>query len=114
MLRCSSTRRFTSFFLVLTLVLQLLAPALLYAEKNERWDERLLTKLATRIEAILKKVCEKVSEHPGNDVKLNMFFCDDRHRVFADIGGSVTIKFPKLLDKIRKKIRRSRRFLFVH
>ena len=103
MLRCHSKRRFTSFFLILTLVIQLLSPAILCAAKKERWDERLLTKLANRIESILNKVCAKVSEHPGNDVKMAMFFCDDRHRVFADIVGSVTIKFPKLLDKIRQK-----------
>ncbi len=102
MLRCSY-KRFTSIFVILTLVAQLIAPTVLCAAERERWDEKLLNKLASRIEKILKKVCEKVSEHPGNDVKLNMFFCDDRHRLFADIVGSVTIKFPVLQDKIRKK-----------
>jgi len=101
--RTSRARRWTSLFVVLAFVLQLAAPGICAAAEHERWDKALLTKLANRVHVILQKVCDKVSEAPGNDVRLKTFLCDERHRVFADLAGTVTITFPLLTDGIRKK-----------
>ena len=95
--------RLCSLFVLLCFVIQLSAPCLLQAKEKERWDSKLLSKLASRVEVILEKVCKQVSKAPGNEVVMKTFLCDDRHRVFADIAGSVTIKFPRLLGHIKRK-----------
>ena len=87
-------------------------PAIVYGKEvavqkveKERLDKRLLTQIGNRIEVILRSICEKVSASEDNDITVKTFLLDKKHRVFADINGTVTIRYPSVMKKSVEKLK---------
>ena len=97
--------RFLSVTLLLIFFFNLAAPAILFAQEQERWDEKLLQSLADKVENLLSRVCTQLSKDEGNDVRLKTFFVDDSERIFAQIDGSITLSFPIQNEKWQEKLK---------
>lgn len=101
-----------SLFILVCFIGQLALPTAIYAkdsskpaENSERIDKKFLTRISQRIKVILEKVCEKISANPDNDIRINTYLVDKRHRVFTDIEGSIVIRFPSIMKSAIQKFK---------
>jgi hypothetical protein len=73
---------------------------------DQRLDLKVLAHLNDSVHNLVQKTCEKLSEIPGNNIKLKTWLADRHYRVFANIEGYVTIKFPQFassqIDRFRQ------------
>ena len=97
--------RLLAVTLLLIFFFNLASPAILFAQEQERWDEKMLQSLADKVENLLSRVCTQLSEEEGNDVKLKTFFVDESERIFASIDGSITLTFPVQNEKWQEKLK---------